>query len=154
MEIRSGMNSFQIGMNSFRLIFFIVLLWIVHDRNASGWTALLRLSRPAAAASCRLQAGLRPGLLWVRSGLRYCIGIVLCGKLRGSFARSESSISYFAVVLWTFILWLGNETLTTFAYIDMKLALSLFNGFLQFGDEQDILSIVRNFYFASANILA
>ena len=37
----------------------------------------------------------------------------------------------FNVVLGTFILWLGNETLTTFAYIDMKLALSLFNGFLQ-----------------------
>ena len=45
--------------------FYIVLLRAVHDRNASasGWTALLRLSRPAAAASCRLQAGLRPGLL-------------------------------------------------------------------------------------------
>ena len=58
-----------------------MLLWTVHDRNASGWTALLRLPRPAAAASWRLQAGLRPGLLWVRSGLRYCIGIVWASKL-------------------------------------------------------------------------
>ena len=58
-----------------------MLLWTVHDRNASGWTALLRLPRPAAAASWRLQAGLRPGLLWVRSGLRYCIGILWASKL-------------------------------------------------------------------------
>ena len=137
-----------------------MLLRAVHDRNASGIVCLHCSATCSLQLNWSLVTGDRghgDKSLWhmqtqylhksiakfcrqfstfflfssCTSRLTFCRPNAASLKLRGSFARSESSISYFAVVLWTFILWLGNETLTTFAYIDMKLALSLFNGFLQ-----------------------
>ena len=79
-SFRSGMNSFQIEImencgdkvrnefipdrNEFIPVNFFSSCTTETPVDGEGQAALLlRLPRPAAAASCRLQAGLRPGLL-------------------------------------------------------------------------------------------